>query len=160
MLPQASVTVQLLVVEKVHPLPVSSATVPVAVRPVLQLSDTEAEPKAAAISSVVGLQPRAVAATRVITGLVTSLVKVTVCKAVPVLPQLSVTVQLLVTEVLRHPVPEFTSMPTVPVAVKPVLQLSVTVDPPKAAAISSVVGLQPRAVAATRVITGSSVSLV
>ena len=68
MFPQASVTVQFLVVENVHPEPVSAASVPVAVRPVEQLSLTVAVPKAAVISAGVGLQPNVPAAVKVITG--------------------------------------------------------------------------------------------
>jgi hypothetical protein len=49
-------------------------------------------------------------------------------------------------------------VPTVPVAIKLVLQLSVTVAAPKAALISAGVGLQGTVVAAARVITGFSVS--
>jgi hypothetical protein len=67
--------------------------VPVAVRPVLQLSITAAEPKEAAICSGVGLHESGVEAVRVMVGGMTSLVYVTVCEAVPVFPQLSVTVQ-------------------------------------------------------------------
>ena len=74
------------------------------------------------------------------------------------LPQLSVTDQLLVVE-YEHPVPA-TSLPTFPVAVRPALQLSVTVAPPKAAAMSVAVGLHPRTDAAVSVMDGFSVSLV
>jgi hypothetical protein len=74
-LPQLSVTVQLLVVEKVQPDPVSDPTVPVALSPLEQLSVTEAEPKAAAICPDVGLQVGIVpAAVSVITGAIVSLV--------------------------------------------------------------------------------------
>ena len=74
MFPQASVTVQFLVVEKVQPLPVSAASVPVAVRPVEQLSLTLAVPKAAVISAGVGLQSTVFAGVKVITGSSVSLV--------------------------------------------------------------------------------------
>ena len=74
MLPQASVTVQFLVVENVQPEPVSVASVPVAVRPVEQLSLTVAAPKAAVISAGVGLQPNVPAGVNVITGSCVSLV--------------------------------------------------------------------------------------
>src|SRR6266849_1025610 len=114
MLPQASVTVQDLVVENVHAEPVSLPTVPVAVSPAEQLSVTLAEPKAAAICEAVGLQPRDDEDATVITGASVSRVYVTVCDAVPVLPQSSVTVHDLVVEnVHAEPV----SLPTVPVAV-------------------------------------------
>ena len=68
MLPQVSVTVQFLVVENVHPEPVSAASVPVAVRPVEQLSLTVAVPKAAVISAGVGLQSTVFAGVKVMTG--------------------------------------------------------------------------------------------
>ena len=74
------------------------------------------------------------------------------------LPQLSATDQLLVVE-YEHPVPAV-SLLTLPVAVRPVLQLSVTVAAPKAAAICTSVGLHPSAVASPMVMVGFSVSLV
>ena len=74
MFPQASVTVQFLVVENVHPEPVSAASVPVAVRPVEQLSLTVAVPKAAVISAGVGLQSTVFARVKVMTGSSVSLV--------------------------------------------------------------------------------------
>ena len=67
-LPQLSVTVQLLVVEYVQPDPLSDPTVPVATNPLEQLSLTVAEPNAAAICAVVGLQPSEPAEARAITG--------------------------------------------------------------------------------------------
>src|SRR5207253_5539830 len=119
---------------------------------------TLAAPKAAAIWPAFGLQGRTEAAPKVITGLVVSLVKVTVCDAVPVLLQSSVTVHDLVTLQLQ-PVPA-TSEPTVPVATNPGVQLSLTLAAPKAAAIWSALGLQGRTEAAPKVITGLVVSLV
>ena len=74
MLPQVSVTVQFLVVENVQPVPVSAASVPVAVKPSEQLSITLAVPKAAVISAAVGLQPNILAGVKVITGSSVSLV--------------------------------------------------------------------------------------
>jgi len=59
----------------------------------------------------------------VMVGGMTSLVYVTVCEAVPVFPQLSVTVQDFVNN-RYNPDPVSCSM--VPVAVSPTLQLSVT----------------------------------
>ena len=53
-------TVQDLVVENVQPKPVSGPTVPVAVNPLLQLSETVVLPNAAATCAEVGLQPTAV----------------------------------------------------------------------------------------------------
>ncbi len=76
MLPQASVTVQFLVVENVQPEPVSTASVPVAVRPVEQLSVTVAVPKAAVISAGVGLQSTVPADVNVITGSSVSLLQI------------------------------------------------------------------------------------
>jgi hypothetical protein len=73
-LPQLSVIVQLLVVEKVQPEPVSDPTVPVALSPLEQLSVTEAVPKAAAICPDVGLQPSVPEAVTVMTGAIVSLV--------------------------------------------------------------------------------------
>ena len=46
-LPHASVTVQVLMIERSQPVPVSAPSVKVAVRPVEQLSVTDAVPKAA-----------------------------------------------------------------------------------------------------------------
>ena len=66
-------------------------------------------------------------------GAIRSLVKVIVCDAVAVLPHASVTAHVFVA-VKVHPDPG-TSEPTVPVAVNPVEQLSVTVAAPKAALI-------------------------
>src|SRR5678809_1295172 len=87
-LPQASVTVHVRVTVTEQPVPgVSGPSVNVAVRPVEQLSVTDAVPNALVISAAVGLHITAVAAVSVITGATTSLVKVSVCVAVPVLPQ-------------------------------------------------------------------------
>jgi len=72
-LPHASVTVHVLVIERAQPVPVSAPSVKVAVRPVEQLSVTEAVPKAAAICAFVGLQPGLVLAVKVITGLMLSI---------------------------------------------------------------------------------------
>jgi hypothetical protein len=73
-LPQLSVTVQVFVVEKLQPDPVSVPTTPVAVKPVLQLSEAVAPPKAAAIWAVVGLQGNVPAVAITIDGLTRSLV--------------------------------------------------------------------------------------
>jgi len=75
-LPQGSVTVQFLVVENVQPEPVSTASVPVAVRPVEQLSLTVAVPKAAVISAAVGLQSTVLAGVNVMIGSSVSLFQV------------------------------------------------------------------------------------
>jgi hypothetical protein len=52
-----------------------------------------------------------------------------------------------------HPLPD--SVPTVPVAINPELQLSVTVAAPNAAAICALVGLQIREAGAASDITGT-----
>src|SRR5678809_58118 len=156
-LPHASVTVQFFVTDTVHPVTTSGCIVPVAVRPVEQLSVTVAVPNALATSVAVPLHATAVAAVRLITGAVLSLVKVMVCVAVPVLPHASVTVQFFVTDTV-HPVT--TSGCIVPVAVRPVEQLSVTVAVPNALATSVAVPLHATAVAAVRLITGAVLSLV
>src|SRR5436309_11830806 len=157
MLPQLSVPVQLLVVENVHPEPVSLPTVPLAVTPLHPLFLPDALPIAAAMSAVVGLHASPEAAASVITGLVVSRVEVTVCEPVPGVTQVSGTVQLLVVENVH---PEPVSAPTVPLAVKPLLQLSLTVAPPNAAAICASVGLHPSPEAAASVICGLVVSRV
>ena len=74
MFPQASVTVQFLVVENVQPLLVSKVSVPLATKPIEQLSLTVAVPKAAVISAAVGLQSTVPAGVNVITGSSVSLV--------------------------------------------------------------------------------------
>src|SRR5206468_10372166 len=71
-----SVTVQFFVTETLHPVTTSGCIVPVAVRPVEQLSLTLAVPNAAATSAAVPLHATAAAAVSVITGAVLSLVKV------------------------------------------------------------------------------------
>ena len=76
MLPQVSVTVQFLVVEKVQPLPVSKVSVPLATMPVEQLSLTVAVPKAAVISAAVGLQSTVLAGVNVMIGSSVSLFQV------------------------------------------------------------------------------------
>jgi hypothetical protein len=155
--PHASVTVQVFVVVKVQPAPgTSGPTVPAAIKPDEQLSVTVAAPKPALTCACVGLQITAVGEPNEITGAVTSLVKVTVCEAVPVLPQASVAVHVFVTDRV-HPDP--VSVPTVPVAVKPVLQLSVIpATVPNAFAISVDVGLHITAVAEFKVMTGAMLS--
>ena len=131
MLPQASVTVQLLVVENEQPEPLSAPTVPLAMRPLLQLSLTEAEPKAAATSAAVGLQPSDVAAASVITGGVVSSVQVTVRVAVPVLPQASVELNVRVCERVQPLL--LTALSEADTVTGP--QLSVAVAVPSAAVI-------------------------
>src|SRR5439155_1016857 len=130
-LPQSSVTDHDLVVENVQPEPDSEPTVPVAESPVEQLSETVAAPNAAATCEAVGLQPSDDEDASEITGASVSRVYVTVCEAVPVLPQSSVTDHDLVVENVQ---PEPLSLPRVPVAESPVEQLSETVAAPNAAA--------------------------
>ena len=84
-----------------------------------------------------------------------SLVKLTVCDAVALFPQESVTVHVLVT-VLIQPVPS--SAPSVNAAVNPVVQLSVTVAVPNAASMAAAAGLQPTVPDSVTVITGLVVS--
>ncbi len=151
-LPHASVTVQVLVTENEQPDPTSGQSVNVAVRPVEQLSVTDAVPNAAVIAAAVGLHPTGDDAVTVITGACESLVKVIVWEAVPILPQASVTVQVLVTE---NEQPEPTSGPSVNVAVSPVEQLSVTDAVPKAAVIAAAAGLHPTGDDGVTVITGA-----
>jgi hypothetical protein len=82
----------------VQPDPVSAPSTKLAVSPVEQLSLTAAVPNAPAISDEVGLQLRVDEAETLMTGASVSLVNVTVCEVVDVLPQASVAVQVLVTE--------------------------------------------------------------
>jgi hypothetical protein len=132
---------------------VSAPTVPEGVRPTLQLSVTVAPPKAPVRSAGVGLQRGTDdGGARTITGLIVSLVKFTVCDAVPVFPHASVTVHVFVTENV-HPLP--VSVPRVPVAISPEEQLSVTVAVPNAPLICPAVGLQGNVPAGVRVIIGT-----
>ena len=75
----ASVAVHVLVIDLVHPVPCSAPSTNEAVNPVEQLSLTVAVPNAELICAGVGLQEGLVAAVTVITGAITSLVKVIVC---------------------------------------------------------------------------------
>ena len=125
-----------------HPVDPTAPSDGVAVRPVLQLSDTVAPSSALLISAVVGLHPSAVDAVDdgVITGAVTSNVQVTVRDAVPTLPQPSAALHVLVCD-LAQPV-----LPTAPsddVGVRAPSQLSEAVAPSSAALIVAVDGLHP-----------------
>ena len=151
-LPHPSVTVQVLVNENEHPEPTSGPSVNVAVNPVEQLSVTLAVPNAAVIAAAVGLHPTGDEGVTVINGACVSLVNVIVCEAVPILPQASVTVQVLVNE---NEQPDPTSGPSVNVAVSPVEQLSVTLAVPNAAVIAAAGGLHPTGDEALTVITGA-----
>ena len=125
------------------------------------MSEAVAPPNVVFIVAVVGLQPRAVDAEEdtEITGEVISKVQVTVCDAVPILPQASVAVQVLVCE---REQPVLPTGPSLAVGVSTPLQLSEAVALPNAPLIVAVVGLQPRAVVAVDVgvITGAVTSSV
>src|SRR6266487_2492117 len=93
-LPHTSVAVHVLVCERKHPLLCTAPSVDVTVG-VPQLSVADAEPRAALIAAVVGLQPRAPFAgvpVAVIVGAILSLDHCTVRAAVEVLPHASVAV--------------------------------------------------------------------
>src|SRR5204863_2473619 len=126
----------------------SGCIVPVAVRSFYPCWITLTVSLRDSSSDVFSFDLTAAAGVRVITGAVLSLVKVIVCVAVPVLLHASVTVHFFGTETL-HPV--ITSGCTVPVAVKPVEQLSVTLAVPNAAATSAAVPLHATAAAGERV---------
>ena len=89
------------------------------------------------------------------TGAIVSRVNVMVCEEVDVLLHESLTVQVLVTDLLQ-PVP--VSGPLLKVAIRPVEQLSVTVAVPNALLISVCVGLHNTVVAGVKVISGAIVS--
>ena len=131
-LPHASVAVKVLVCVEMHPLTDTAPSDDVTFG-TLQLSVAVAVPRALLISCPTGLHKNKVVPVAVIVGACRSLVKVTVCDAEAVLPQASMTVQVFVA-VKVQPAPG-ASAPTVPVAVKPVEQLSVTVAAPNAALI-------------------------
>jgi hypothetical protein len=139
-LPHASVVDHVFVTEREQPDPVSGPTVPVAVKPLLQLSITLATvPNALAISVVVGLHITVVAGFKVITGACVSLVKVIVWVVVPVLPQASIALHVLTTVLVQPGAP--VSVASVNVAVNPDEQLSETVGAATAAFICACVGL-------------------
>ena len=119
---------------------------------VLQAAVAVAEPRAALISEADGLQPRvATAPVIIIVGGLGTLVHVTVVEAVAVLPQASMAVNVLVLEALHDVVVIAPSLDDI----VGVLQPSVAVAVPRAAAISEAEGLQPRVVIApVIVITG------
>jgi hypothetical protein len=95
-LPQASVAVHVLVTLTKQPLTISGCTVPVAVRPVEQLSVAEAVPKALFTSVGDALHVRAVDGASEIIGAIRSLVHITVLVAVTELPQPSEAVNVLI----------------------------------------------------------------
>src|SRR4029079_17905670 len=156
-LPQASTAVHVLVCVRVQPsLPIvpSLGADRVAVP---QASLAEAVPTAAPISSAVGLQPRVfVVPPVVITGGVLSDFHVTVRDAAAVLPQASTAVHVLVCVRVQPSLPIVPSLGADRVAVP---QASLAEAVPKAAPISSAVGLQPRVfVVPPVVITGGVLS--
>jgi hypothetical protein len=108
-----------------------------------------AEPKAALISAVEGLQPSvATAPVIIITGGLGALVHVTVVEAVAVLPQASIAENVLVREALHDVVAIVPSLNTKVGVPHP----SVAVAVPRAAIISAVKGLQPRVVIAPDIV--------
>ena len=92
---QLSITVQVLVMDNVHPVPVSGPSVNEAVSAVEQLSLTLAVPKAALISAGVGLQFTGEGSVSVITGAIVSDMVIS-CVTLDRLPQLSVNDQVRV----------------------------------------------------------------
>src|SRR5206468_2811131 len=98
-LPQASLTFQVRVCERPHPLLVTALSLAVGV-PTVQLSVAVAVPRAALMSDAEGLQPRAsVVPVAVITGACVSAVQVTVRETdVAALPQASLTFQVRICE--------------------------------------------------------------
>ena len=70
--------VQVRVTDTVQPATLSAPSVNIGIRPVVQLSETDAEPNAALTSAVVGLHPNDDVEVRMITGASVSRVKVMV----------------------------------------------------------------------------------
>ena len=117
-----------------------------------------AEPKAALISEAEGLQPSVgIAPVIIIAGGLGASVQVTVLTAVAVLPQASTAVNVLVLEALHDVVDIAPSLDVTDA----VLQPSVAVAVPSAAAITEAEGLQPSVVTApVIVITGGFLSAI
>ena len=156
-LPQASVAVNVLVCDLLHPLVIIAPSVDVTAG-VLQPSVAVAVPSAPFIVAVDGLHPSAIAfPVAVMVGAVKSSVHVAVLDIVAVLPQPSVAVNVLVW--LRvHPA--LTTEPSVEVTVG-VPQASVAVAVPSAPFIVAVGGLHPSASAVpVAVIVGAVTSAV
>jgi hypothetical protein len=137
--PQASIEVNVLVCERLHPL---KTTAPVVVTSVgaAHPSNAEAIPSAALISSGSGLQPRFPDPLMVNTGGVLSVNQFTVLDAVDILPQASMAVNVLVC-VRSHPL--LTTAPSDDTSIG-APQASVAVATPSAAVIENAGGLQPR----------------
>src|SRR5678810_134231 len=139
-LPQPSTAVNILVCEE-EQLLVDIAPSVAVILTALHASVADADPSAAVIADEVGLQPSVTSAyDPVNTGVIRSLVQVTVLVMVAVLPQPSTAVNILVLEDEQLDVD---TAPSVKVTVA-VLQPSVAVADPSAAVISEAEGLQPR----------------
>ena len=138
-LPHASITINVLVCDSVHP---TVETVPslCVIVGAPHASVAVAEPNAVFIADRVGLQPRVVLLyVPVNTGDVTSLVHVTVLEAVDVLLQASVAVKVLVCDLVQ---PTVVIDPSNEVIVG-VPHPSLAVAKPSAAPIAAPVGLHP-----------------
>src|SRR5438093_884748 len=133
-LPQASLTFQVRVCDRLQPLLVITLSAAVGV-PTAQLSVALALPSAASISAAVGLQPRlSVVPVAVITGAIVSTVQVTVrVTATAGLPQASLTFHVRVCD---RPQPLLLNTLSAAVGV-PTAQLSVALAVPSAASISA-----------------------
>jgi hypothetical protein len=150
-LPQPSVALNVLVCEAEQPLDCTGPSVTVTAGDP-QAAVAVAEPRAALISEADGLQPRfATAPVIIMVGGLGTLVHVTVVEAVAVLPQASIAVNVLVSDAEQEVV---VIVPSV-AETDAVLQPSVAVAVPSAAAISEADGLQPSVgIAPVMVITG------
>ena len=150
-LPQPSEALKVLVCEAEHPLDCTGPSVTVTAGDP-HAAVAVADPRAALISEADGLQPRfATAPVIIMVGGLGTLVHVTVVEAVAVLPQASTAINVLVSDAEQEVV---VIVPSV-AETDAVLQPSVAVAVPSAAAISEADGLQPRVVTApVMVITG------
>ena len=150
-LPQPSEALNVLVCEAEQPLDCTGPSVTVTAGDP-QAAVAVAEPSAATISEADGLQPSvATAPVIIMVGGLGTLAHVTVVEAVAVLPQASMATNVLVLEALHDVVDTAPSLDVTDA----VLQPSVAVAVPSAAAIAEAGGLQPRVVTApVIVITG------
>ena len=157
--PHASVAVHVLVCDREQPVEPTTPSDAVGVSAPLQLSEAVAPPSEPSIVAVDGLHPSVVDAVDdgVITGGVLSNVHVTVLDAVPVFPQASVAVHVLVCD-LAQPVDP--TAPSDAAGVSAPLQLSDAVAPPNAPLIVAVDGLHASVVdeVAVGVTTGAVIS--
>ena len=156
-LPQPSEALNVLVCEAEQPLDCTGPSVTVTAGDP-QAAVAVAEPSAATISEADGLQPSvATAPVIIMVGGLGTLVHVTVVEAVAVLPQASMAINVLVLEALHDVVDTAPSLDVTDA----VLQPSVAVAVPSAAAIAEAGGLQPRVVTApVIVITGGFLSAI